>query len=64
MAKYKALVSFSGVISAAAGSEIEIKNKTVIKDLLKAGYIKPIEAEESEPEQLEAEPEQSGQTEE
>lgn len=37
--KYKALVSFSGVISMATDEVREISNESVAKDLLKAGYI-------------------------
>lgn len=36
---YKALKSFSGVISMAAGEERELKDQYLIDDLLKAGYI-------------------------
>lgn len=39
---YKALVSFSGIISMTAGEVKEITNKEVIKDLLNAGYIEEI----------------------
>ena len=38
--RIKALCSFSGVISMAAGEELEYENQTVIDDLLQAGYIK------------------------
>lgn len=39
---YKALVSFSGVISMALNEEREITDKNLIKDLLKAGYIEKV----------------------
>lgn len=39
---YRALRSFSGVISMAAGEERELKDQYVIDDLLKAGYISPV----------------------
>lgn len=42
--RYKALKSFSGVISMAEGDEKEINDKTVADDLLAAGYIKPLKA--------------------
>lgn len=42
--KYKAVVSFSGVISMAEGEIAEIADKAVSDDLLNAGYI--VEAEE------------------
>lgn len=40
--KYRALVSFSGLISMSMGEEREIKDQYLIDDLLKAGYIAPI----------------------
>lgn len=39
---YKVLVSFSGIISAYKGQIIEIDDKLIAKDLLEAGYIKPV----------------------
>lgn len=39
MMKYKALVSFSGVISMAEGEVREIEDPAIVNDLLKAGYI-------------------------
>lgn len=39
---YKALVSFSGIISMAKDEVREIKDKVIIKDLLKAGYIEEV----------------------
>ena len=38
--RIKALCSFSGVISMAAGEELEYENQEVIDDLLQAGYIR------------------------
>ena len=38
---YRALRSFSGVISMAAGEERELKDQYLIDDLLKACYIQP-----------------------
>ena len=49
---YKALVSFSGIISMAKNEVREIKDKEIINDLLKAGYIeevKPTKKEEAKP---------------
>jgi len=43
----KAKVSFSGKISMAAGDVQDIKDKYILNDLLKAGYIEP-EAQEAE----------------
>ena len=39
---YRALRSFSGVISMAAGEERELKDQYLIDGLLKAGYIMPV----------------------
>ena len=39
---YKALVSFSGLISMAKNEVREIKDKEIIKDLLEAGYIEEV----------------------
>ena len=36
---YRALVSFSGVISMAMGEIREITDESIVNDLLKAGYI-------------------------
>ena len=41
---YKALGSFSGLISMAKGETREIKDKEIIKDLLKAGYIEEVKS--------------------
>ena len=40
---YIALRSFSGSMSVAKGEIIEIKDKAIIDDLTKAGYIAPID---------------------
>ena len=39
---YKAKVSFSGLINMSKGEVKEIKDKKIIEDLLKAGYIEPV----------------------
>lgn len=44
MAKYKVLVSYGGIISATAGEVVEYKDKSIISDLLKAGYIEEAKA--------------------
>lgn len=46
--KYKALVGFSGVISMSKGEVEEIKDKNLVIDLIKAGYIEPIEKPKKE----------------
>lgn len=40
---YKALTSFSGVISMAKDEVKDIENEFLIKDLTRAGYIMPIQ---------------------
>lgn len=40
---YKALVSFTGKVTMAEGDIGEIPDVTIAKDLLKAGYIEPVE---------------------
>ena len=50
MAKYEALCSFVGLdLSAAKGQVIEL-NGAMAKDLLRAGYVKAVAAEEPAPE--------------
>lgn len=39
---YKAVVSFSGLVSMAEGEVREISDLTIVKDLLKAGYIEEV----------------------
>ena len=46
MATYKALKSFSGIISMKKGDEREIKDEDVAKDLLRAGFVIGLESEE------------------
>ena len=41
--KYRALKGFSGLISMKKGEVKEIKDKHIVDDLLKAGYIEAIE---------------------
>lgn len=41
--KYKALISFSGAITASLNSIIEISNEEIAADLLQAGYVEPVE---------------------
>ena len=44
---YKAVVGFTGVITMKKGEVKDIKDKALVKDLLKAGYIvefKPVKA--------------------
>lgn len=41
---FKALVSFSGLISMAKGQVREINDKAIVEDLLKAGYIEEIKS--------------------
>lgn len=44
---YRALVSFSGLISMAEGDVREISDKDVVKDLLNAKYIEEVKDEKS-----------------
>ncbi len=46
MAIYKAIKSFSGIISMKKGDEREIKDEDVAKDLLRAGFVIGLESEE------------------
>jgi hypothetical protein len=41
--KYRALVSFSGLVSMSKGEVKEIRDKYIVTDLLRAGYIAPLE---------------------
>lgn len=45
--KYRALIGFSGLVSMSKGEVKEIKDKYIADDLLKAGYIEPIEKPKS-----------------
>lgn len=40
---YKALISFSGIVSMTVGEVKEITDKAVIEDLLNAGYIEEVQ---------------------
>ena len=42
---YKAIKSFSGLISMSKGEVREIKDKEIVKDLLQANYIEEIKKE-------------------
>ena len=46
--QYKAIVSFSGKVSMAMGQVREISDESLAKDLLRAGYIIPLEAKPKE----------------
>ena len=48
MSMYKAKVCFSGLISMRKNEVKEIKDKNIVKDLLKAGYIEEIKPVKSE----------------
>lgn len=43
--QFKALVSFSGIISMQENEVREINNKGLYQDLIKAGYVEEIKAE-------------------
>lgn len=42
---YKALKSFSGIVSMRRGEEKNIEDQEVVKDLLRAGYIEEVGGE-------------------
>ena len=46
--QYKAIVSFSGKVSMAMGQVRDISDESLAKDLLRAGYIIPLEAKPKE----------------
>ena len=46
---YRALTSFSGIISMAVGEIREISDPSIVKDLINAGYIMKLEPEEPKP---------------
>jgi hypothetical protein len=41
--KVRALIGFSGLVSMRKGEVKEIRDKDIVADLLRAGYIEPIE---------------------
>ena len=44
---YKAKIGFSGIISMKKNEVKQIKDKAIVKDLLKAGYIEEIKPEKA-----------------
>jgi hypothetical protein len=48
---YKALISFTGLVSMAKGDVREISDISLANDLLKAGYIEEVSADKAEPEE-------------
>ena len=46
--QYKAIVSFSGKVSMAMGQVRDISDESLANDLLRAGYIIPLEAKHTE----------------
>lgn len=45
---YKALVGFSGKITMSKGEVMDIKDKELAVDLIRAGYIEPVEKPKKE----------------
>ena len=41
--KYRALVSFSGLVSMRKNEVKDIRDKAIVTDLIRAGYVEPIE---------------------
>lgn len=60
--KVKALTSFSGAISMSKGEERDIKNDVLLKDLMQAGYVEALEAEEKSEEKADEEAEVKEET--
>lgn len=60
MAKVEALVSFAGVVTMGLGEVGEISNKDVLSDLVKAGYVKVLDAPKAKEEIKEAEKPKKG----
>ena len=48
--RVKALTNFSGAISMSKGDERDSQNDVLLKDLLQAGYVEPLETENEKPE--------------
>lgn len=46
--KYIALIGFSGAITMSKGEVAEIKDKNLVADLTRAGYIEPVEKPKKE----------------
>lgn len=46
--KYKAIISFTGLVSMAEGEVREIPDTTIANDLLKAGYIEEVKKKKKE----------------
>jgi hypothetical protein len=44
---YKAIIGFSGLINMKKGEVKDIKDKALVKDLLKAGYIVEVKPEKA-----------------
>jgi hypothetical protein len=53
--KYKALVSFTGLLSMAMGEVRDISDPSISSDLVKAGYIEEFKGEKTAPEVPKAE---------
>lgn len=60
---YKALISFSGLVSMAEGEIKEISDKMIVEDLLSAGYIEEVTPEPQKQPQtkVEAKPEEKAE---
>jgi hypothetical protein len=50
---YRALISFSGLVSMRKGEVREISDNEVVKDLLSAGYIEEVKSEKTKTEKPE-----------
>lgn len=55
--RIKALKNFTGIISMSAGETTNCRNETAVRDLVAAGYVELLEAEEESTEEESAEEE-------
>lgn len=46
--KYKALISFSGIVTMAMDEVMEISDENIAKDLLRANFIEPVVEEKKD----------------
>ena len=59
--KVKAVTSFAGAVCMTAGESRDIKNEALVKDLISAGYVESMEAEEKEAVLTEGDGEKGGE---
>lgn len=59
--KVKAMTSFAGAVCMTAGESRDISDKALVKDLISAGYVESMEAEEKEAVPPEGDEEKDGE---